>query len=170
MKQFLEACKIVGTHGIKGDLRVQSWCDSPAVLCGLKTLFLDNKGKEPVTVTMAKAHKNIVLMHINGVDTVQAADTVRNKILYLNRDDITLDDGDFFIEDLIGLPVLDVDTGAEYGTLSDVSFTGANDVYHIKSQSGKEYLIPAIPEVVIETDTHNSVMKIRPIKGIFDED
>lgn len=70
-KQFLEAGKIVGTHGVRGDLRVQSWCDSPEVLCDFDLLYLDEN--TPVTVEKAQVHKNVVLMHLKGVDTVEAA-------------------------------------------------------------------------------------------------
>jgi len=73
-KKFLEAGKIVGTHGVRGDLKVQSWCDSPEVLCDFDTLYLDEK--TPVTVEKAQVHKNVVLMHIKGIDTVEAAEAM----------------------------------------------------------------------------------------------
>ena len=72
-KKFLEAGKIVGTHGIRGDLKVQSWCDTPEVLCDFDTLYLDEK--TPVEVKSAQVHKNVVLMHLKGVDTVEAAES-----------------------------------------------------------------------------------------------
>ena len=84
-KKFLEAGKIVGTHGIRGDLKVQSWCDTPEVLCDFDTLYLDEK--TPVEVKSAQVHKNVVLMHLKGVDTVEAAEKLRGKILHLDRDD-----------------------------------------------------------------------------------
>ena len=77
-KKFLEAGKIVGTHGIRGDLKVQSWCDTPEVLCDFDTLYLDEK--TPVEVTSAQVHKNVVLMHLKGVDTVEAAEKLHGKI------------------------------------------------------------------------------------------
>ena len=93
------------------------------------------------------------------------------KVVWMNREDFELEEGEYFIQDLIGLKVIDADNENKvYGELSDVSFTGANDVYHIK-KDGKEYLIPCIPDVVIDTDIYEGIMKIRPIKGIFgDED
>ena len=87
-KKFLEAGKIVGTHGIRGDLKVQSWCDTPEVLCDFDTLYLDEK--TPVEVKSAQVHKNVVLMHLKGVDTVEAAEKLRGKILHLDRDDVDL--------------------------------------------------------------------------------
>ena len=171
MKKHLEAGKIVGSHGINGELRVQSWCKDSETFCTLKTLFYDELGATPVKVLRSRVHKNIVLLTLEGVDSVSKADTIRNKILYLCRDDLKLSANEYFIEDLIGLDVFDADTNEQLGKLTDVSFTGANDVYHIYSGSKKkEYLIPAIKDVVIKTDIDGGKMIIRPLRGIFDED
>ena len=81
-KRFLEAGKIVGTHGVRGDLKVQSWCDSPEVLCDFDTLYLDEN--TPVSVEKAQVHKNVVLMHLTGVDTVEAAERHGVSLMMLN--------------------------------------------------------------------------------------
>ena len=101
-KKFLEAGKIVGTHGIRGDLKVQSWCDTPEVLCDFDTLYLDEK--TPVEVKSAQVHKNVVLMHLKGVDTVEAAEKLRGKILHLDRDDVDLPEDLVFIQDILVFP------------------------------------------------------------------
>lgn len=166
MKQFLEIGKIVAVQGLKGEVRVEAWCDTPEFICEFDRLYF-NKGKTPVDIVKARPHKNIVLMKIEGVDTPEAAQELRGKILYMDRDDVELEEGAYFVQDLIGLEVSDADDGTVYGTLSDVSFTGANDVYHIKNGE-KEYLIPAIPDVVIETDIENGKMLIRKMDGLFE--
>ena len=101
-KKFLEAGKIVGTHGVRGDLKVQSWCDSPEVLCDFDTLYLDEK--TPVTVEKAQVHKNVVLMHIKGIDTAEAAEAMRNKVLHLDREDVELPEDLVFIQDILVAP------------------------------------------------------------------
>ena len=169
MKRFLEIGKIVAVQGLKGEVRVEPWCDSQEFLCEFDTLYFD-KGSTLVEVTRAHPHKNIVLMKIKGIDTVEQAQNIRNKILYMDREDVELEDGNYFVQDLIGLEVLDADNGNSYGKLCEVSFTGANDVYHIKDADGKIRLIPAIPDVVIETDITNGIMKIHVLEGLFDED
>lgn len=166
MKQFLEIGKIVAVQGLKGEVRVEAWCDTPEFICEFDRLYF-NKGKTPVEIVKARPHKNIVLMKIEGVDTPEAAQELRGKILYMDRNDVELEEGAYFVQDLIGLEVSDADDGTVYGTLSDVSFTGANDVYHIKNGE-KEYLIPAIPDVVIETDIENGKMLIRKMDGLFE--
>lgn len=165
-KPFLEAGQIVGTHGVRGEVRVQPWCDSPAFLAQFRTLYFD-EGRTPVKVK-ARPHQNVVLMTLEGVSTVQEASALRGRVLYLNRADVELPEGSYFIQDLIGLRVVDADSGREYGTLVEVSATGANDVYHIRTPQG-DALIPAVPSVVIDTDIAGGVMAIRPIKGMFDD-
>ena len=145
------------------------WCDEPEFLCEFDTLYL-GKAQKPVNVTAARLQKGNVLLHLEGVDTVEAAEQLRNQVLYMDRDEVELEEGVYFIQDLIGLEVLDADTGKSYGKLSDVMQTGANDVYEIKDETGKTVLIPAIPDVVQETDLDGGVMRIRPLEGLFDAD
>lgn len=168
-KRYLEAGKIVGTHGVKGELRVQPWCDSAEFLMQFSTLYL-NAGETPVQVISSRAHKNLLLMVLEGVDSIEKADLYRNKILYLDRNDVTLPQGQYFMQDLIGLDVYDADTFIYYGELTKVMQTGANDVYQITSQNRKNYLIPAVPEFIREIDLEKGKMMIRPIKGIFDDE
>ncbi len=122
-------------------------------------------------IKSARPHGNIALLSISGVDTVEAAQKLRGKMLYMKRSDSKLPEGSYFIAELIGCTVYDADDPEKvYGILSDVSETGANDVWHIKSDNGNEYLIPAIPDVCIETDVANDRIVIRPLKGIFDDE
>jgi len=170
IKEFLEAGQIVGTHGIRGELRVNPWCDSPEFLKGFSELYFDCDGKVKVKVRSCRPHGNIALLMLDGVDNVESASALRGKMLYMRRSDTKLPAGSYFIAELIGCTVTDADdTHKIYGTLADVSRTGANDVWHILSPDGKEYLIPAIPPVVIETDVRSGIIRIRPIKGIFDD-
>ncbi len=169
MKQYLEIGKIVASQGIKGEVRVQPWCDSPDFLTGFRVLYFDG-GKRAVKVEKARVQKNIAVLKLEGVDSMDGANLLREKILWCNRDDADLGESTYFIQDLIGLKVVDADDGTVcYGTLTDVSATGANDVYHIE-KDGNTYLLPAIRQVVIETDVKAGVMRIRPLKGIFDEE
>lgn len=168
MKRFLEIGKIVAVQGLKGEVRVEAWCDEKEFLCEFDTLYFD-KGESPIEIVRAHPHKNIVLMKIKGVDTVEQAQNLKNKILYMDREDVELEDGAYFVQDLIGLEVIDNDNGTSYGKLCEVSFTGANDVYHIKDEDGRIRLIPAIPDVVIDTDIAEGIMKIHVLEGLFDE-
>lgn len=168
-KQYLECGKILSTHGLAGELRVQPWCDSPQELAMLGRLYLD-AGKTPLTVTGARAHKSMVLLKVKGIDTIDEAAALRGRVLYADRADMPLEEGQYFIQDLLGLEVVDADDGHIYGTLTDVTQTGANDVYHITFPDGAVRLIPAIGQVVISTDIAGRRMTIRPLEGLFDDE
>lgn len=169
LKKYLEVGQIVSTHGVKGEVKINPWCDSPDFLKKLKTLYFDENGEKSVKVLSSRVHGNLVLASLDEVNSVEEASKLRNKIVYMNRKDAKIEKNKFFIQDLIGCKVYDADDGRMYGTLSDVSQTGANDVWHIEND-GREYLIPAIPDVVIDTDVENEIVKIRPLRGIFDDE
>ena len=169
IKEYLEIGKITSTHGIKGEMRFQPWCDSPEFLTKFKTLYFDKKGEKAVKIK-ARPNGEMAILKIEGIDTVEEAARLRDKVLYMKRADAKLPEGQYFIQELIGCTVYDADDESIcYGLLSDVSMTGANDVWHIE-KDGKEYLIPAIPPVVISTDVVEGVIKIRPLRGIFDDE
>lgn len=168
-KQFLDSGKIVGTHGIKGEVRIEPWCDSPEFLCAFKKLYLDENGQTFIEVK-SRPHKNITLAKIKGVDTIEAAEKFRGKVVYINREDITLDEGVNFVQDLIGLEVKDTENGTVYGKITDVLRTGANDVYEITDSNNKKYLAPVIDEVVEKIDVDGGFVLIHPMKGIFDDE
>lgn len=169
MKTYIEAGKIVTTHGIKGEVKLYPWCDEPEMFEDIKQIYLDKNGEKPVKLTGSRIQKNMLLLKLEGYDDIDTSSKLRDKIIYVHRDDIPMEEGEYLIQDLIGLKVLDADSGEEYGILSDVSQTGANDVYHIKFPDGKERLIPVIPQVVLETSLEDGLMKIRPLEGLFDD-
>lgn len=168
-KEYLETGKIVSAHGIRGDVKVMPWCDSPAFLCGFRRLFL-NGGKDELSVEKARVQKNMVLIKLEGVDTADDAAALRGKILYLKRADAALPDDLCFVQDLLGAEALDADTGRSYGRVTDVLETGANDVYELTDDTGRVRLVPAIDDVLIESDLEAGILKIRPLRGLFEDE
>lgn len=163
-KEYLEAGKIVNTHGIRGEVKIMPYTDVPELLCEFDRLFLDRK---EIFIERARVAKNMVIAKLEGIDTPEQAEKLRNKILYMHRDDLELDDDTYFIQDLIGIEVKDADTGFVYGKIKDVMQTGANDVYVIEG-NGREYLVPAIADVVVSTDIDGNSMTIKVLDGLFD--
>lgn len=164
-KEFLEAGKIVSTHGIRGEVKIMPYTDSPELLCEFDRLFR-GKNKDELTIERSRPAKNMVIAKIEGVNTVEEAEKLRNVMLYMHRDDLELDENTYFIQDLIGMEVRDADTDRVYGKIADVLQNGANDVYVVKGD--REYLVPAIPDVIISTDIDGELMTIRPLEGLFD--
>lgn len=169
IKDYLELGQIVGTHGIRGEIRINPWCDSPDFAKKFRTVFFGKNGENAVKVISCRPHGNIILMKLDGIDTIESAEKLKNKMLYIKREDARLPEGTWFIEELIGCKVFDADTDACYGKITDVSQTGANDVWHITDDKGTEYLIPSIKEVVIDVNVSDNKVKIKPLKGIFDD-
>lgn len=166
--QFIETGKIVAPFGIKGEVKIYPWSDSPEAVAKLKRLYIRG-GREELTVS-SRVHGSMVVSKIEGVETVDAAEKLRNHIVYLNRKDFPLPKGVYFYKDLLGLTVCDADSGRIYGVLSDIFTTGAGEIYTVKDDAGKEYMFPVIPEIIISTDIQNGKMEIRPLKGIFDDE
>lgn len=164
-KEYLEAGKIVTTHGIRGEVKIMPYCDSPELLCEFDRLFI-GKDHEEIAVERSRVFKSMVIAKLEGVDTPEEAEKLRNKLLYMHRDDLELDEDTYFIQDLIGIEVRDADSDFVYGRITDVMQTGANDVYVISGD--REYLVPAIADVVVSTDIDGGVMTIRPLEGLFD--
>lgn len=177
MQQYLELGEIVSVQGIKGEVRINPWCDDPHFILEFDTVYL---GKEKVPTNILKGHiaKNVAVLSIENITTVEQAQKLRGKMIYIDRKDVKLPDGSYFFVDLIGLSVVDnMDNSIVYGTITDVSQTGANDVYHIKMNGNTDdndnrcVLMPAIKDVVIKTDIENGKMFIKPMRGLFkDED
>ncbi len=165
-KRFLECGKIVATHGLRGEVKVLPWCDGPEALVPIKTFYLDG-GNTPKRAERCRIQKNMVLLKLEGVDTPEAAQALRGRVLWLDREEDTLEEGQYYIQDLIGLSVEDAETGEVYGTLRDVTETGANDVYHVAFPDGRVQLVPAIPQVIAKIDIDGGKMLIRPLEGLF---
>lgn len=168
IKKYLEVGQIVGTHGVHGEMRVQPWADSPDFLTKFSTLYLDEKGEKSLSTT-ARVHGNMVLLKAKDVETVAGAEAFRGKILYINRNDVKLPKGKWFVQDLVGCTVVDADTKEELGILTEIITGVANDVWSVR-QGEKDYLVPAIESVIVEKNPEKGVLTIRPMKGIFDDE
>ena len=166
-KQFLEAGKIVRTHGVRGELVLECWADSPEFLAGLKHLYFDG-GSRDAGLVSSRVHKGRVLLKLQGVDTVEQGDALRGKVLYLDRDDVELPEGRYFLQDLIGLKAVDGNTGREYGVLQEVLPTGANDVYVITIADRREILVPAIKDCILSVDPEAGRMEIHLLPGLME--
>lgn len=169
MKQYLEIGKVNNTHALKGEIKLSLWCDDIDYIKQLKTVYLDSEGKKALTLVSARAQKNIGILKFAEITTVEQAQELKNKILYCNRDDAEIGENAHYLADIIGCYVVDIDTEEEYGKIVDVMNHGSCDIYDIESW-GRHTLIPAIPDIIKEINTEYQVIRIKPMKGLFDED
>lgn len=171
MKEYLEVGKIVSTHGVAGELKVYPWADSPEQLLGVPRFFLDDAGEHPLEVVSARAHKNMLLLKLRGITSIEQARPYMERTLYAHRGHLALEEGAHFVVDLIGLRVLHAETGEQLGVLEDVTSTGRQDLYHVWTPNGELRMVPVVPAFVKEVCPEQGYVTILPIKGLLqDED
>lgn len=169
LKQYLEAGKIVKSHGVRGEVCLEPWADSAEFLKKIKSFWFD-EGKTDAGLISSRIHQGRLLLTLRGVDSMEKADALRGRVLYLCRKDAKLQEGTWFLQDLLGLIAVDGRTGKKYGTLREIIPTGANDVYRIVDEEGKEYLFPAVSHMIRRIAPEEGVIELLPIPGIFDEE
>ena len=159
-EKLLECGKIVNTHGIRGEVKIIPWADSPEFLCDLPVLYIDNK---PVKIRNARVHKGNVIALLEGIDDVNTAMLLKEKVVSMSRDDVDLPEGSFYLADIIGLKVIN-EAGEELGVLADILSPSLQQVYVDKGQ--REIMIPVVPEFVLETNVEGGYIKVRLIEGM----
>ena len=164
MKQYLEVGKVTNVHGLMGEVKVQPWADSPEFLCQFKTLYGD-EAHFPMTVQRARVHKNMVIIKFDGPTDVPSALSLRNAILYIDRSDVDLPEGAFFLADIYGLEVRDAATGEVLGKIADVLTLPANNVYVVKG-GARELMIPAVPQFIAETSVEGGFIRVNMMEGL----
>ncbi len=161
--ELIEAGKIVNTHSVYGELKVQPWSDTEDFLCDFDVIYIDEK---PFEVERARVHKNCVLLKLHGINNINQAEQYRNKLVCVDKDEVELDEDTYFIADLEGLTVIDAD-GTELGRLREVITLPSNDVYVVRGKD--EYMIPAVEEFIVSVDLDEGIMKVKTIPGMKTE-
>lgn len=159
-KKYLEAGQIVNTHGVRGEIKIMPWADSPEFLLKFKTLYIGERGFK---VQSSRVHKNMVLAKMEGIDDVNDAMSLKNKTVCIDRDDVKLPRGHFFISDIIGAEVVN-ENGDMIGVLADVMEMPAQNIYVVRGE--REIMIPAVDEFILETDVENGRITVRIIEGM----
>ena len=160
-ERFLEAGKIINTHGIRGEVKLQPWGDGPEFLLDLETLYVDGK---PLNILQARVHKGNVLVLFEGISTIEEAERLKNKIAYVDREDIDLPEGRHFIVDLIGMTVVNDETGEPLGKLTEVLDYPTQDIFVVKGEH--EYMIPAVDAFLREIDEESRTIRMVVLEGM----
>lgn len=169
MENMLRVGVFANTHGIRGEIKVFPTTDDVTRFKKLKTLYLD-KGTElmKLEVSSVRFFKNMVIMKFKGIDNINDIEKYKGKDLLIERKQaVPLQKNEYFICDIIGSDVV-TEKGEEIGTLKEVLQTGANDVYVVKTNEGKEVLFPVIDECVLDINTEEKVVTVRLMPGIMD--
>ena len=157
---YLEAGKIINTFGVRGEVKLDPWCDSAEFLKPLKTLYIDGA---PRAVASSRVHKGMLIVRFADVEDVNGAMLLKNKIVYFARSDVHLPKGRHFVADLLGAAVVD-EQGAEIGKLTEVLDMPAGKVYVVQGET--EHTIPAVPEFILDIDADGKVIRVHLIEGM----
>ncbi len=169
--EYLECGRVNTAHGVHGALRVQSLCDNAGVLAALSTVYLRERDGRytPCAVLSASYSGEVAILTLSGYTDRETALALRGRMLYAKREDIPVPPGACLIADMLGLPVIDAESGRVYGHLSDVQPSPASDLYEIRTPDGKTVLLPAVPAFLDRIDPDTGIY-IRPIPGFFGEE
>lgn len=168
MEEMLQVGVVTTTHGVRGEVKVFPTTDDVNRFKKLKEVFLDI-GKEKVSLEIEgiKFFKQMVILKFKGIDTLDDAAVYRQAGLYVTRENaVKLQKDEYFIADLIGVSVYD-EADRLLGSLEDVMATGANDVYVIRMTDGRELLLPAIRQCILDVDVEQGRMKVHVLEGLI---
>lgn len=168
MQEKLEVGQIVNTFGIKGEVKVTPFTDDINRFDDLKKVYVKTRKEEKLyTVENVRYHKNMVLLKLEGIENPEQAELLKNAFLEIDREDaVPLKEGQFFIADLIGLEVY-TDEGKLLGKVDDIYNTGANDIYVVKDELGKQVLLPGIKDVIKQVDLESEKIIVHLIPGLI---
>ena len=169
MEDFLQVGVITATHGIRGEVKVFPTTDDPERFLDLETVYLDTgRKKKLLTISSVKFFKQFVILKFKEFDNINDVEPFRKKSLLVTREQaVPLEEDEYFIADLIGLRVI-TDEDKVLGELTDVLETGANDVYQVTDENGKEILLPAIKDCILSVDLEKGEMKVHILEGLLD--
>ncbi len=168
MENYFVVGNIVNTQGIKGEVRVMPTVDDVERFKLLDHVFVDRKGSiKEYEIENIRFHKQFVLLKLKGIDDMTSAEALKGTVVKITEDmAVPCGEDEYYIRDLYDMEVV-TDDGKRLGVISDVIFTGANDVYAVKPDEGKEILIPAIKDCILNVDIENNVMTVRLLEGLI---
>ena len=167
MKEYFEIGQIVNTSGLKGILKIKPFTDDIKKFSNLKTIYIKTKsGLTEFKIEQVRYVKNMVMLKLAGIDTVEEAEKYRNLYIKILRDqEEELEEGSYYVVDILGCKV-NTDANQELGKIVDVFQTGSNDVYVVKDEQGKQILLPAIKQVIKNVDIKNKIITVHLLEGL----
>lgn len=168
MEQYFRIGVITTTHALTGEVKVYPTTEDPRRFEELDTCYLLDRGSyRPLTIRSCRYFKNLVILGFEEVGSIEEAQLLKQKELYVDREHaIPLEEGEYYLADVLGSTVTD-EEGNVLGTLSDYMETAAQLIYKIKTEKGKEFLVPAVDEFIREVNVEEKRMVIRPIPGMI---
>ena len=159
-ENMIEAGRITNTHGVRGEVKIEVWLDSPDFLKRCKGVILDGKKHRFIS---ARPQGRFLIAGLEGIRSVEEAALLKGKTVTIDREDAPLKKGEYFLQDILGADVID-EAGSRIGKLEEIMETPRTPVYVVRGE--KEHLIPAVPEFVLHTDADEGIITVRLIEGM----
>ena len=173
IQKYLECGKIVSTHGVRGTVRLESYCNTPDTLAKLRKLYKKTPSGEfeLMKVRASSVQKQMVLCTFEAITTLDQAIPMKGTVLYADRADLATREGEYFVADMLGLDVIDTESGEKIGTLSEVMSPAGRDVYVVADVRGGSFMIPAVPEFIkdIKIEGEDAGIYVKLIEGLREE-
>ena len=168
MQEYFEIGQIVNTFGVKGFVKVKPFTDDIEQFERLKTILVEkNKTTTEMKIEEVKYHKNMILLKLEGIEDMTMAEKYKGSYIKIHRKNAReLEEGEYFIADIIGSDVY-TDTGDYLGKVDDIYNSGAQDIYVVKDELGKQVLLPSIKEVILDIDVKNQKVTVHILKGLI---
>lgn len=166
--RFLKIGQIVNVHGIKGEIKVYPYTDDIVNLSKKKYVYLDESIESKININLCRIQKNMLLVKFEKIDTVEEAEKLRNKYIYVLKEELdSLEEDNYYVDDLLSMQVVDIKNNKAIGTITYVFNTGANDIYEVLLEDGKKAYLPAIKQVVKKVDIDEKKMYVELMKGLI---
>ena len=167
MNKFLEAGKLINTHGVRGEFKFDAWCDDFSQYLKVKKFYFSNDGTQEYKVSSIRKFGKFMLVKFEGIETLDDALKYKGKIIYVDREDVPKKDGAVFIADIIGLPAIDISSNEPFGKIIDYTNKGGGNLYEIETKNGNICYIPAVDAFTKKIDTETGVY-FELIEGLVD--
>lgn len=158
--ELIETGRIVNTHGLRGEVKIEPWADSPEAFCAFERLFVEGVERR---VERSRVQKRFVIAKLAGIDAIEEAEKLRNRVVYVPREDIALEEGGFLLADLIGCAAFD-QAGGALGKVTDILTPPGGEVLEIRGE--REVLVPLNDEFLLEADVEAGRVTVRLLEGM----
>ena len=162
----LEIGRIVNTHGIHGEIKIQPWCDNMEIFETVGTLYTADGAK--LTIDSVRYHKGNVMLKLHGFNNINQVECFKGSVIFAERENLPpLNEGEFYLQDMLGMDV--VEDGEKLGIFHDFIEIAGRRLYIIKADTGEEFMLPAVPEFIRKIDIGSKVMTVIIPKGLLED-
>jgi len=167
IQEFLEAGKVRNTHALKGEVKFECWLEGEKPLAGIRFLYLTKKEENGLELLSCRRHGDVFLLTFSGMESVEEASFLKGRTLYVSRKEADPEGKKVYFSDLLGVKLIDADSGTVYGIIREIASRGAGELFNVELENGTERYFPVVSAWIERMDPEEGVFVHAP-EGIFD--